>query len=64
MVDTLPLALYKKTNTYTEVIDKNISFLAPFFGKPGSYDMISLSDVITASKLDLIANFAGKYIFI
>lgn len=63
-VDTLPLALYKKTNTYTGMIETNISFLSPFFGKPGSYDMISLSDVIRANKLDLIANFAGKYIFI
>lgn len=64
VVDTLPLSLYKKTNTYTGVTENNISHLSPFFGKPGSYGAVSLSDVISANKLDLIANFAGKYIFI
>ncbi len=36
----------------------------PYFGPPNTYPTMSLSDVLTLSKRDLVANFAGKYIFI
>lgn len=48
---------------YTGSYDRE-SILTPFFGIPGVYPSISLSDFLSLSKIDLIKNLAGKYIFI
>jgi class 3 adenylate cyclase/CHASE2 domain-containing sensor protein len=64
-IDTLSLALYKTSLDIAPVsFSLGQSVLVPFFGKPGSYPSISLSSVPSMSKVDLISNFAGKYVFI
>lgn len=63
--DTLSLALYKTQNpTYSRVFESGMSYLNPYFGNPGTYPSISFSDVLSMSKRDLVATFAGKYVFI
>ncbi len=48
---------------YTGSYDREV-LLTPFFGIPGIYPSISLSDFLSLSKIDLIKNLAGKYVFI
>lgn len=48
---------------YTGSYDRE-TILTPFFGIPGVYPSISLSDFFSLSKIDLIKNLAGKYVFI
>ncbi len=64
-IDTLPLALYKVTGgKYDWPYSTGLLIMNPYFGPPNTYPTMSLSDVLTSSKRDLVANFAGKYIFI
>ena len=64
-LETLALALYK-TSIGTDVIPFKLGekVLTPFFWKADIYPSISLSDVLSMSKVDLISNFAGKYVFV
>ncbi len=64
-VDTLSLALYKTSIDIRPVpFIKNERYLVPFFGWPGVYPSISLSEVLKMPKIQRVSNFAGKYIFI
>lgn len=38
--------------------------LNSYFGPPGSYQRISLKDILEMSRVDLIASFRGKYVLI
>jgi hypothetical protein len=64
-IDTLSLALYRTSIGIAPLtFIPGQTVLVPFFGKPGSYPSTSLSSVLAMSKVDLISNFAGKYVFI
>ncbi len=65
IIDTLPLALYKKIGG-VEPPRYGVGqiVLNPFFGKPGSYTGMSLLQVAMASESDLIAAFSGKVVLV
>jgi class 3 adenylate cyclase/CHASE2 domain-containing sensor protein len=64
-VDTLALALYRsRIDTEPIPFGENIEILTPFFWWPQSYPSISFASVLEMSKVELAANFWGKYIFI
>lgn len=71
------IAIAKDAHTYTSMGWKNLSAklfswslsdeenpLITYFGPPWSYGSISFVDTLSLSKLDLVRNFAWKYIFI
>ncbi len=60
---SLPMELAKIWGWRSIGMNKN-QILNPFFGRPYSYPTISFSDVLGMSRVELIANFAGKYILI
>jgi hypothetical protein len=65
MIDTLPLALYRISGgVYTGTLSPDRYYMNPFFGNPNTYPSISFSDVLGMSKVDLVRNFADKYVFI
>ncbi len=64
-IDTLSLALYKTSiDADTVIFWRDTLALIPFFGKAWAYPSISLADVLSMNKVDLISNFAGKYVFV
>jgi len=73
MLETLPLALYNYTHTASTISHSSLpvfhsyhnQILQPFFGGPrGAYPEVSFIDVLDMSRVELISNFAGKYVFV
>ncbi len=60
---SLPIELAKIWGFRVPGVKKNL-VLNPFLGRPYSYPTASFSDVLSMSRVELIANFAGKYILI
>jgi class 3 adenylate cyclase/CHASE2 domain-containing sensor protein len=62
---TLPIALQIATeNMSRSTIEfQRFSSLNPYFGPPGSYPSISLSDALTMD-IALMKSFSGKYVFV
>lgn len=65
IIDTFPLALYKKIGGIEPPGHRVHEFvLNPFFGKPGSYTGMTLLEVAMASDRDLIDAFSGKVVLV
>jgi CHASE2 domain-containing sensor protein len=61
--DTLPLALARVTGVSVPQKSET-TWLNPFFGPPGTYPRVSLIDVLSMSRVQLIQNFRDRYVFI